>query len=192
MGLISPDQCFLCLLSQLGNWDPSVVREKQALKKSFAWSPWEICMRTRGIRFWTHWFHSTDYQRCPSALLWSCCPSSPASCSLCHSWLPVSQTDHNFHGKHMWAANTVSPIMQSCLIHRVLQPEIPSEGGVSCKVPLWGRKRLRYLSWTAKRPETQWPWIFSINPAQEPPNTLACFAMVSSYFYRLLYFHLTV
>lgn len=70
----------------------------------------------------------------------------------------------------------------------MLQPEIPSEGGVSCKIHLWESKRLRCLSWTAKRLETQWLWMFFINPAQEPPNTLVCFAMISSYFYRLLFF----
>lgn len=173
----------LVSVRQLG----SLCSQKQALKRYFAWSLWDICMRMRGIRFWTCWFLSTDYQTSPVLCFGALVPA-PQPPAPCVSYLPASLTDHSFRRKHMWAANTVSPIVQSWLIHRVLQPEIPSEGGVNCKVHLWERKRLRYLLWTAKRPETQWPWMFFTNAAQEPPNTLVCFAMISSYFYRLLFF----
>lgn len=173
---------------KLGSWAPFVVREKQALKRCFPWSPWDVCTRMRAIRFWTCWFLSTDYQRSPALCFGAAvsAPQPPAPRVTHVSLYPqliVAST-----GMHMWAVNTVNPIVSSWLIHRVLQPEIPSEGGVNCKVHLWERKRLRYLSWTAKRPETQWLWMFFINSAEEPPNTLVCFAMISSYFYRLLFF----
>lgn len=119
-------------------------------------------------------------------LFWSCPPSTQSSCSPCHSCLPASLTDRSFHRKR---------VGRKCSqLHHVTLADTHS---AATRDPFWRWGKLQDTS--VGRGDTQ---VFVMG-SQETRNTVVlnvfhkpstgtstpvCSAIISSYFYRLLFF----